>query len=835
MSLVKKIILTVILVVFLIFIQSYVFSESCSVSTNLSSDRIITLGCSDDDCYFRWYNNSNVSPDFTNCESSCKSIHLNPGDGNYEYTEYRGCIEDCISQYVFNPPGDIVRFGNIIFTKNTNCYNKNINVELGSNLRLEIKNLVQEIKIEGLDSLITNSKNISLYVDNTSKDFNKKFNLKFNLIGLGESELKVTENSSRQVYPHFFHIYKFASNLVEVDLENIVVKENSKLDFEYIGTIDTTDFGNIDLGGNIIIIHSEQFKLNANNILNKGDLFFNIKTGDGKDGLRGLRKYILGVAPPGYYSENDGKKGGDSGNIFFELNDINNFGKINFNLETGKSGKGGDGLDQRTSFPKIGQIGNGGDAGLAGNINLSINNIYNNLSNSELIFEINPGEGGFGGKTGKDRGKASGTANNVDAGHGGKGGSIFLSDIKKIINLGYLKLDLKAGYGGDGGYKHQHSGVGKRGNGGDAGKINNGEINIEFIQNNKTIDFDILDGLMGYKGRSGQAGSNGELNSKLNLKIDYLINSTSNFLVNLNMHKENVINGFNDLTIEKLQTGSYLPKQIDVINKEYDVERNYGELLCLDEFQFCLEECDDCCLDPDWDPDETECPDYNLSSVTYNACLNEKYTCIDSIPQTIDTTNINRTNRNIRINSCYINPPLQNIFYNSGNIILYTANRNDFEDKLISETTVTYGDNLNCSVCDYFDLKDSGDIFPTSADKFIETYTLFSNVSGQIPAGELKIYYARNNPSMSSINNYNPFLKQELPLYTNKETIIPEPDGKLGLFKYKIEPENLEWYYDKDLDLKNRSIYCFYQNYRIKGKINTSEFDFPFTPLFSHR
>jgi hypothetical protein len=232
----------------------------------------------------------------------------------------------------------------------------------------------------------------------------------------------------------------------------------------------------------------------------------------------------------------------------------------------------------------------------------------------------------------------------------------------------------------------------------------------------------------------------------------------------------------------------------------------------------------------------------NTSDLKINVLENGSY--LPSKVSTISTLTednnsiISTTNRAININSgCYIKNPNSNFDYNTGKININSANKEDFSSFISQSIPSVFSLNEECSLCDYYDLTD--EVMPVSTGvKFSKIYYLYSNTSGTINTNDLDIFYAKNNPLFSKLTNatYNPYLKSNFPLYTNINSIEGELNDKLGIYEYKIEPANLKWYYDPLMNLSEKDIYCYYQNYRLVGTITSDtgnkSFDFPFTPIF---
>ncbi len=810
---IKKIILTIVLILFIIFIQSYVFSfETCNLSLRGTpvQETIIFQGCSGEDCYFYILKTSDVYSSLDSCVSSCPTDFF---DG------YNSCVNSCISQNTNPNPLSIKKSNDLVF--NNTCSDKKINLELGADLELEIKEQKQEFKIQGIDSLISNGKDITLSVLNTNESFNKKFDLSLDLVVKGFTELNVKED--------VLILNKETNNTVEVKLKDVIIKENSTLDFKYSGTTYEDVYFDFPTIGEVLMnpgtAHSENFKLQLENIKNEGTFNLDIKTGNGK------------VGNPGSTGHLDGRRGGDSGDVEIIIDEINNLKELNFNLSTGNAGPGGKGLDQKKSKPYVGDIGHGGFGGDAGNLSFNVNTIINN-KNSKLELKLTPGNGGDGGDTGRDRGKASGTSNTVHGGFGGNGGSINISQIAKVINNGTFNLSLDAGEGGNGGRKHQHTNDGYKGKGGNAGGINNGDINIKLLENNHIFNIDVKDGFFGYKGLTGQDQPNGNLNETLNLRFDYLINRTKDMKINLITYKENI--NSNQLFIKTLQTGSYLPQEVKTENLPYIKERDSKIQQCEDDKYQCLDDdgvCEDCCTLYSGE----DCISYNQECLNgipeCSACISNYNICLEDLSD-VEYTEQNLDNRSILVqDSCYIQKPPSNLNYTTKAVTIKSANQDDFKDRIPSNINKTLTDNPNCSLCDYYDLKEINIMPDNTGYKFSKDYVLYSTFPGQINQNNLFIFYSKNNSEFTKIPSLNPFVVAPYDaLYKNKEVIVGEYNQTLGLYEYKVTGEVLEWYYDPLMNLSDKELYCYYQNYRLDGTITSDNgsksFNFPFTPIF---
>jgi len=808
MSVIKKVILTIVLIFFLLFIQSYVFANTCSLSVGQSDLKVIKLGETESKADFRVYKNSDIGSGFNSCESDCSSGF---------YDQYRACIVGCISENTNEPLNDISLTNNLSFTSNS-CGSKEINLELGSNLNFEMKNNTTSLSISGIDSLNTNGKDIKVDILNTDNEQDKVISFP-KLVVSGESSFTFFEKELTSTQLVSF-LGKQAT--VEVNFDNLEVLENSYFNFTYNGrniqNYDETYIYNNQYwrAGN----HSSNFYINFKDIENNGNLDFFLKTGNAQKGHRGIKyRGFLGITPSSHFPENDGKNGGYSGSLTILFNNIINHGNFNLNGQTGLGGEGGKGFDQSTAAPNTGQVGNGADGGHSGYINFDFKNIENY---SSLSINLKPGKGGQGGDTGDDAGSSGYTSNDRDGGNGGHAGNLNLpSDIESIKNLGNLKLTFHAGDGGNGGRKVNHISDGKKGKGGNAGEITN-NVKFSFIENHSNLEINFLDGLFGYKGLTGENNSDGSFSgNELNIIIDYMINTSQNAIFKVNTYKEEVAS--NKIIINNLQNASFFPNILDTSNKIYLKQRNNESIVCQDEYNTCL--------DPACDEDDDECEDENPNTPEF--CQEEYDVCIANIstnPGDLSQENLN--NREIIINnSCYLQIP-SGLNYKTSRLHLKSS-----ETINLSGIPITFTLNQNCSICDYYDFVNYEEIMPVgTSEKFKKTYSLFStNNAGVIPAGELKINYTKVNPT-SVITHYNPFTKVgNLPVYVNKDPITPTINQKLGLFEYIIEPSNLSWYYDKDMVLSEKDIFCYYQNYRIQGQTESGfYFNFPFTPIFKY-
>ncbi len=814
MSVLKKIILTVVLVVLLLFVQSYVFSDSCSLTVNSPSLKVIPFGCVGDECNFILFNSSDAtSPSLDTCLEGCSNFY---SPQNIE------CAQACVDEYVPSPT-DVSLTSNLSFTKSSCQENTKVNVLLGSNLKMEITSTTTSLKISGIDSLNTNGKNIDIFVNNNDKLGNATFTFDFNNLVVSKTskiEMRTKERSYCVSWAEGDLVY--IKEDLTFNFNNLIVLEGSALDLTVEAKKPTGICDPGRSGGSVYVDNNAIYNYGTLNILLKS-----ADSGKGKTAPKCTGNNRTN-SPPAH-----GVNAGNAGEVKFILDKIMNNGSLDLKIISGDGADGGNGSSSKRSSPdncaSRNLPGNGGNGGDGGHISFFIKDT---IDNTQLLsINLLAGKGGLGGNTGFDGGSRKDEAK---GGNGGYGGNIFFcntvwdSQFNKLVcnndfkqigsinNSGILNINSLAGKGNDGGRKNNYPDESKAGNGGDGGSLLS-NLDIGILNNIGNININLESNVHGLKGTIN--GFNGVSGVTKNVFIDYLINKTNNFNLVVNSKRLPDPNE-SDVVIQKLQTGSYLPFKVYTILSSSSTINYDNE---------CMNECQENRLCKESDDNELTCTPEQLAEddLIYNSCINSCITYNE------DGITGDTTNRKIKVNNaCYIKKPSQNLDYLSGNISINLANQGEVQGFLPPSTN--YTQNAECSICDYYDFESTA-VFPTgSANKFSQTYTLFSSKQGTINANNLKIYYARNNSAFTKINNlYNPFTKENhLPLYTNKATISGVLNEKLNLYEYKLNLNNLEWYYDINMDLTGKDIFCYYQNYRIEGSIDGTSFNFPFTPLF---
>jgi len=787
----KKIILTVILITFILLVQSYVFSASCNLSPNQTSLKALSLGCSGDACDFVLIKSDDVSSQYNSCIDFC-----NP---DTYLANYKTCMTDCYESSI-NSTTDISLNNSLRFTKSSECSGKEINVSLAADINFEMLDETTSLSILGIDSLNTSGNDIIIFVNNNDKLGDATFKFDFSDLVISDTSkiimtTKERTSMSDSIYDGTDDWKRDGINLY---FNNLEILENASLDLNmYIpkNILDVND--NLKMPQSSLAGGGLTF--NGNSIINNGNFNLYLKAQDSQDG----RNYVYQGEG---FSSGDAKGGSakDGGDLYFYLNYLVNNGLLNSKILSGNGGIGGKGAKAPDNGTAPGFGGNGGNGG---DILFYINNIENN---NNINFDLNSGVGGPGGDTGFDKGGHN--ADNADGGDAGNGGNIYFckvnwiaevgfvcatSSYNSLINKGNFNINSITGKGNNGGRKVNHEESGNSGDGGDGGSYLS-SLKFDFIRNSGFLNIFLDTGYGGLRGicPECEGGIDGVGGRTPNVFIKFLENSSENLNIFLNS-KHEINQNESDVIIDKLQNGSYLPSKIYTVF-------TYKELVYSDE---CINACG-----------ATSC---SLS-------------CI----QTEDIQTVTQ-NRKIKINdACYVKQPSSGLDYMTGFIYVKSANRDFFKDLLPENVSSNLTNNSECVICDYYDFENLNEIFPTgSENKFFKNYTLYSTVQGKINAGDLKIHYAKNDPSFTKINNlYNPFTKQNnLPLYTNKQNITSSQEpNSLGLYEYNIDASNLEWYYDKEMNLSEKDIYCYNQNYIIEGKIGTKTFNFPFTPLFKN-
>ncbi|NCP72239.1 hypothetical protein GW835_02495 [archaeon] len=801
----KKIILTVILITFILLVQSYVFSASCNLTPNQTSLRTLSLGCSGDACDFVLIKSEDVSSQYNSCIDSCDP-------DNYP-ENYKTCMTDCYDSSI-NSTTDISLNSSLSFSKSSECSDKEINVSLAADINFEMLNETTSLSISGIDSLNTNGKDIIIFVNNNDKLGDATFRFDFSdLIISDTSKIIMTTKERTSITDSINGGWDdWKRDGIKLYFNNLEILENASLDLNmYIpknifNVIDEIDMPRTSLAGG-------ELTFDGNLIVNNGNLNIYLKAQDSQDG----RNYI----DSGNCFDDPASQGGtvkEAGHIFFNLNYLENNGLLFSKMLSGNGGIGGNGSKAQDGC-RGDPPGHGGRGGNAGDIFLYINNIDNT---SNIDFNLIAGNAGPGGDTGFDGGNSR--ENFAIGGSGGNGGNIYfckpiwnsgfsclINNYNSLINKGNFNLVANTGFGNNGGNKNNHPDEGRAGDGGDGGSYLS-SLTFDFIRNSGNLNIALETGYGGFKGTT-DGGEDGVGGRTPNFFINFLENSSENLNIFLNS-KHEIGNLESDVIIDKLQNGSYLPSMIYTVFTDWTFTPSEEcAISCQSKFDSC----------------------YHLPSACnrfLDMCL---YTC-DKTTEDLETVT---QNRKIKINdACYVKQPSSALDYMTGFIYVNSANKDVFENLLPENVSSNLTNNSECVICDYYDFENLNEIFPTgSGNKFFKNYTLYSTVQGKINAGDLEIHYAKNDLSFTKINKlYNPFTKENnLPLYSNKQDITSSQEpNSLGLYEYNIDASNLEWYYDKEMDLSEKDLYCYNQNYRIEGKIGTKIFNFPFTPLFKN-
>lgn len=805
----KKIILTVILITFILLVQSYVFSASCNLSPNQTSLRTLSLGCSGDACDFVLIKSDDVSSQYNSCIDFC-----NP---DTYLANYKTCMTDCYESSI-NSTTDISLNNSLRFTKSSECSGKEINVSLAADINFEMLDETTSLSILGIDSLNTSGNDIIIFVNNNDKLGDATFKFDFSDLVISDTSKIIMTTKERTSMSDSINggWDDWKRDGINLYFNNLEILENASLDLNMyipkniLNVIDNIGMPQSSLAGGGLTF-------DGNSIINNGNFNLYLKAQDSQDG-RNFNNQGVGW-------ENPAGTGGsvkEAGHVFFNLNYLENNGLLSSKIISGNGGVGGNGSRSGTNTKTPGYGGKGGDAG---SIFLYINNI-NNKANLDL--NLVSGNGGPGGDTGFDNGGEP-SANKAIGGSGGNGGNIYFckvnwiaeegfvcatSSYNSLINKGTFNINSITGKGNNGGVKNNYPKKGSSGDGGNGGSYLS-SLKFDFIRNSGSLNIFLDTGYGGLRGICPECkgGIDGVGGRTPNFFIKFLENSSENLNIFLNS-KHEIGNFESDVIIDKLQNGSYLPSNIYTVFTDWTFTPT--------------EECENSCQ-----------ARYESCNYLRPVCILRLSTCLNTCDRTLEDLETVTQNRRIIINdACYIKQSLSGLNYMTGSIYVKSANKDAFEDLLPENVFSNLTNNSECVICDYYDFENLNEIFPTgSENKFFKNYTLYSTVKGKINAGDLKIHYAKNDPSFTKINNlYNPFTKQNnLPLYTNKQDITSSQEpNSLGLYEYNIDASNLEWYYDKEMDLLEKDIYCYNQNYRIEGKIGTKTFNFPFTPLFKN-
>ncbi|GEM_PF-3374286 len=511
-----------------------------------------------------------VQPVFAICSANCSTQCC---ICTSEFSEISLIQNDCNNTdcdfNLFAPAGQytIPNF-DLNFTKSDNCDNLKINLNIVDiNLSFTrssfIGNQAQRVYVSGIDTVTLINSNLvvlskaelkrELIFDLTNIDVIFKNNSSIFL----DEEIKNGCASSLVDQTSYGLGLEFKNIEISNDSNSFIKVQSAKSANDCL----TANIGNpASITGNTITNYSNDFNL----IMISGDSANGRTTGyngnlSGGDAIRG-------------------------GKTVINLENYFNYGN---SLIFGKAGFGGNGGQGEDSPNSNDAPGNGGNGGKGGSIYFTLNNIYNLNSDANLIIDLNAGDAGNGGRTGFDSG-GNNQGNYAEGGNGGHGGDIksFVTgegviDLNLIYNTGNFNFNAFAGNGGNGGAKFNHAcgqsdAQGIDGNAGNGGYVF--DLNVNTIYNDSNnFNFNLVSGekgnlanpIFGATYPCNLHGIDGIEGITKNIYFNNFTNTTSD---GMNIFSQNGSNSTNDmfLKIGYLRPGSYLPKSISLVDRNYD-------------------------------------------------------------------------------------------------------------------------------------------------------------------------------------------------------------------------------------------------------------------------
>jgi len=506
------------------------------------------------------------------------------------------------------------------------------------------------------------------------------------------------------------------------------------------------------------------------------------------------------------------------GPAILDFNSITNYGDLKISVIGASGAKGSSGASHKNKV--------GGDGGAGGDANFSGNYIkVKEDASFDLI--LRSGDGGNGGKGSSEGGSWACSGSPQRGGAGGNGGLVNLN----VSNLTFgqssqVSISLKSGNGGDGGNAGANHCRRDDANGGAGG--NAGDIIVNNFDDLKTSgDFTLSlisgsGGNGGSKTRGGSYGSGGNGGNIYDLNISNFINNSENTKIqqlsgkkgkNLNIASSDyfgvagAIGNININYLENNKRGLEIIKQVDQTTLDI-----------ISEFS---------CDTKNPTSNFVETGDIYIKYISSGSYLPKSLKTITAYP--IDNTKI-------EIDACYLKSSgLKKLEYQTGQLILNSANKehilNDFDYDKSRILIFTKEDN-DCPICDALEL--------TSLNRVDETYKIYSNDAGTIKAGDLKIYYLKENQEIFKPNYLGN--DEEYVVYKNKTDIHSQDSSQFpeaGLFEYVLSKENLfsPRYNDLLSNITGSKAYCPGQQYLIKFTITLDDgtlktINMPFIPTY---
>ena len=522
----------------------------------------------------------------------------------------------------------------------------------------------------------------------------------------------------------------------------------------------------------------------------------------------------------GSSSTSDPVSGVAGGPALLDFNSIINYGSLGVTLKAGSGGKGTTG---KTKHPRK----SGGDGGLGGDVNFSVFFI-NTKDSAKFDLDLKSGNGGAGGSGASEGGSPRCAGTPKDGGNGVDAGLVNLNVSNLIFGQSsQVSISLKSGNGGDGGNAGANHCRRDDANGGAGG--NAGDIIVNNFDDLKTSgDFTLSlisgsGGNGGSKTRGGSYGSGGNGGNIYDLNISNFINNSENTKIqqlsgkkgkNLNIDSSDyfgvagAIGNININYLENNKRGLEIIKQVDQTTLDIISEFSCDTKNPTNNF--------------------VETGDIYIKYISSGSYLPKSLKTITAYP--IDNTKI-------EINACYLKSSgLKKLEYQTGQLFLNSANKehilNDFDYDKSRILIFTKIDN-DCPICDALEL--------TSLNRVDETYKIYSNNSGTIKAGDLKIYYyLKENQEIFKPNYLGD--QEEYIVYTNKTDILSRNSSQFseaGLFEYVLSKENLfsPRYNNVLSEITDSKAYCPGQQYLIKFTITLDDdtlktINMPFIPTY---
>lgn len=509
--------------------------------------------------------------------------------------------------------------------------------------------------------------------------------------------------------------------------------------------------------------------------------------------------------------------GVSGGPALFDCNQITNYGNLRLDLIAGDGGKGSDGKKKKNR--------DGGNGGIGGDANLQINFI--DLREDALfLLNLKSGNGGNGGKGSREGGGWFCPGEPRPGGTGAAAGSIDFN-ISKIYSKTEtaLNISLLTGNGGNGGSaganncSSDSSGdASLGGNGGNISDINILDLRLDgnlffFINagNGGNAGLKVSDGSYNYGGDGGSVG---------NLNISNFTNNHKNVLINILSGKKGIYSSSYPCYFGK-------PGVVGDININY-LENNNRGIEIISRVNQTIKDTADYLSCTSNSP-ETQ---FSPGEIKINYLASGSY-----LPKKLKTISAYQIdNTKIEINACYIKSSgLKRLEYQTGQLTINSANTdhflNDFDyDK--SRILVFNRPAITCPICDALEL--------TNLNRVDDTYTIYSNNSGTINAGDLKIYYLKEDGQIFKPHHLLP--NEEYVVYTNNSPIIGTISQRFtdpAVYEYVLSKDKLfsPRYNVLLSEVTDSKAYCSGQQYKIKGTItldngSSKTFDFPFIPIY---